>query len=340
MYYKDSLGIFYRSNSFKIPLEAKRKHLTNSNDRKNECYNIFITEFKQVLGWMYIQSYFTKNRNESIKKVAAITNIMINALKDQLKDNKWLGEKSKVKSLEKLQNLVRVIGFNPKTMDSVNVDAFFKGMKITPNNFFHNLIQIKARRSKLSFSELQEKPNRKGSLNFGGLGTILGHELIHAFDNDGILFNSRGEYSPWLTPHAKRSFEKLCNELIKQYSQYKLPGTNFYVNGQLTLDENIADNGGIHVAYKAFQKWQSMQSIHYTLPGLNLSPDQLFFLTFAQNWCAHFSPTALRNQLRNDPHAPDIVRVILTLQNSNEFSSAYHCPPGSYMNPLEKVHIW
>ncbi|XP_036361313.1 endothelin-converting enzyme homolog isoform X2 [Octopus sinensis] len=354
------------------------KYAVSSDERAEDCYYIFTEDFKHALGWMFVQKYFMKNQRAAVKEVTTITNYIINAVRKLLQDNKWLGETSKRKSLEKIQQLVKIIGFNAKTMTAQNVNEFFQGMRITANNFFRNIIQIKSKSLKLSLTELREKPNRKGddgdgifsvnawydsemnsitipagilrnpffnirspmSLNFGGLGTILGHELMHAFDNDGTLYNAQGEYSPWLTTSAKASFERLSKELINQYSHFKIPGTSLHINGQLTLDENIADNGGIHVAYNAFLKWKSSQNVHYMLPGLPLSSDQLFFLTFAQNWCAHFSTIALRNQLRHDPHAPDMARVLLTLRNSKEFAAAYRCQSGSYMNPARKYQVW
>eukprot|EP00106_Octopus_bimaculoides_P014829 XP_014782271.1 PREDICTED: membrane metallo-endopeptidase-like 1 [Octopus bimaculoides] len=162
MYYQSSLGIRYRTSSYISSKNIKNKYAVNSDERAEECYNIFTEDFKHVLGWMFVQKYFMNNQRNAVKEVTTITNYIINAVRKLLQDNKWLGETSKSKSLEKIQQLVKIIGFNAKTMTAQNVNEFFQGMTITANNFFRNIIQIKSKRLKLTLTELREKPSRKG----------------------------------------------------------------------------------------------------------------------------------------------------------------------------------
>ena len=111
------------------------------------------------------------------------------------------------------------------------------------------------------------------------------------------------------------------------------------LNGKQTLGENIADNGGLKAAFRAFQEW--LKTHHEApLPGLNLTSEQLFFIGFAQVWCSTSTPEALKLQVVNDPHAPAQHRVIGTLSNSQEFAREFNCKPNSRMNPEKKCVVW
>lgn len=111
------------------------------------------------------------------------------------------------------------------------------------------------------------------------------------------------------------------------------------LNGRQTLGENIADNGGLKAAFRAYEKWSSTRT-EVKLPGLNLTSKQLFFVGFAQVWCSISTPEALKLQVLNDPHAPAQFRVIGTLSNSDEFAKEFNCPVGSKMNPEKKCIVW
>jgi len=111
------------------------------------------------------------------------------------------------------------------------------------------------------------------------------------------------------------------------------------LNGKQTLGENIADNGGLKAAFRAYDKWSELNP-ELQLPGLNLTSKQLFFVGFAQVWCSISTPEALKLQVLNDAHAPAQFRVIGTLSNSHEFAREFNCPLGSKMNPEKKCVVW
>jgi len=112
------------------------------------------------------------------------------------------------------------------------------------------------------------------------------------------------------------------------------------VNGRLTLGENIADNGGARASFRAYQAWVSANGKEPQLPGLDASPEQLFFLSFAQVWCSNTRPAVAKILALTDPHSPSQFRVNAVAMNSPEFSAAFQCPSGSKMNPTEKCSVW
>jgi len=178
--------------------------------------------------------------------------------------------------------------------------------------------------------------------NFGGIGSVMGHELTHGFDDSGSQFDKDGNMRPWWPEEIRASFDSRTQCIAKQYSAYSVNGLN--VNGNLTLGENIADNGGLKQAYGAYAQWLQEHNAgkeEPVLPGLrSLTARQLFFVGFATPWCGAQRPEAARMQILTDPHSPGRWRVIGTLSNSPEFAAAYKCAAGTPMNPIEKCTVW
>lgn len=175
------------------------------------------------------------------------------------------------------------------------------------------------------------------SLNYGAMGVVMGHELTHAFDDQGREYDKDGNLYQWWCNETLRNFEERVRCFVDQYSSYKIDDS--HLNGKQTLGENIADNGGLKAAFRAYEKWAETHS-EPQLPGVNLTSKQLFFVGFSQVWCSISTPEALKLQVLNDPHAPAQFRVIGTLSNSYEFSREFNCPLGSNMNPEKKCVVW
>ncbi|KAK3828379.1 MAG: hypothetical protein J3Q66DRAFT_383130 [Benniella sp.] len=190
-------------------------------------------------------------------------------------------------------------------------------------------------------------------LNYGAFGASTGgHEITHAFDDDGIKWDYSGHYKSWMSEDSLKEFKKRTQCLIYQYGNFSMPGpgnTTNSLNGLLTLTENIADNGGIKQTYKAwFELYlsdpQSKKYNNKRLPKLEeYSPEQMFFIQFARSWCTKFNPAYVNDDL-NAEHAPSKYRIMGVLQNSQDFANAFKCKPGSKMNPLKteksKCDLW
>ncbi|KAI7905209.1 uncharacterized protein BX663DRAFT_502120 [Cokeromyces recurvatus] len=183
-------------------------------------------------------------------------------------------------------------------------------------------------------------------LNYGGLGTVIGHELTHSLDSEGRHYNETGYREEWWAPSSVAEFESRSQCFANQYSkEYFIDGeTNkkVYIDGNLTLPENIADNGGVSLALLAYkQHIEKLGKQELLLPGLeSLTQEQLLLIGYGISRCEHM-PSNLAGWDRTDTHAPWKVRVNLSLRNNAEFANIFNCPVGSPMNPKEeKCTLW
>uniref|UniRef100_A0A8B9HWY8 Membrane metallo-endopeptidase-like 1 n=1 Tax=Astyanax mexicanus TaxID=7994 RepID=A0A8B9HWY8_ASTMX len=179
------------------------------------------------------------------------------------------------------------------------------------------------------------------ALNFGGIGMVIGHEITHGFDDNGRNFDKDGNMLNWWSNFSAEHFRAQSQCMVQQYGNFTwdLAGGQ-KVCGVSTLGENIADNGGVRQAYKAYKKWRETEGEEPYLPGLNLNNDQLFFLNFGQVWCGTYRAEYASHSIRTDSHSPLDYRVLGSLQNFDAFSEAFHCKPGSPMNPPVKCRVW
>ncbi|KHN81628.1 Neprilysin-2 [Toxocara canis] len=185
------------------------------------------------------------------------------------------------------------------------------------------------------------------SLNYGSMGVIVGHEVIHGFDDQGVQWDGTGMLYQWMDPKSYNSFEEMAYCVITEYGRFcPLPETYQpqCLDGYNTQGENIADNGGIQAAYRAYKNYQNL---HGPDPLLNdpimrqFTHDQLFFMGFAQVWCqAPPSYDSLHQQILTDPHSPSLYRVFGTVQNFPAFRTAFNCPLNTNYAPQQHCDVW
>ena len=173
---------------------------------------------------------------------------------------------------------------------------------------------------------------------YGAFGTVIGHELTHGFDDQGQQYDAHGNLKRWWDNTSTTRFKDRQKCFVDQYSRYQIFG--HHVNGSLTLGENLADNGGLKTSYQAYRNVVEKEGIQSSLPGLKYTPDQLFFVAFAQLWCSHFTPEYIATAILTDPHSPGPFRVNGTLVNSQKFADTFKCREGSPMNPKDKCLMW
>ena len=176
-------------------------------------------------------------------------------------------------------------------------------------------------------------------MNFGAIGAIMGHELTHAFDNNGRHYDSTGRVKNWWGAKARRAFLSRARCLIRFYKKYRLLGRQ--IPALATLSENIADVGGVALAYDAMNSFiaEATPAARDHWPALpdGMSAPKAFFVSYAQTWCTQTPPPAQVVALMNyDEHAPPRLRVNGPLANNPAFHEAFQCPKGSKMNPLEQ----
>jgi putative endopeptidase len=174
------------------------------------------------------------------------------------------------------------------------------------------------------------------AVNLGGIGMVIGHELTHGFDDEGSQFDGKGNLANWWTPQVNEQFKARTGCVADQYSGYEVqPGLK--VNGKLTLGENIADLGGLKLAYAAYQALRDEKT---RLVAGGFTEDQMFFLAHAQVWCGRTRPEYERLMVQNNPHSPPRFRVNGPLANLPEFAKAFQCKAGSPMAPAKTCSVW
>ncbi|XP_043655865.1 neprilysin-4-like [Drosophila teissieri] len=228
----------------------------------------------------------------------------------------------------------------PKPIEEAEILSY------TPaNNPIENTIKVPVAMLQPFYIWSDVYPN---AVKFGTLASLIGHELIHGFDDRGRKFDDKGISTDWWDEKSSSNFLKRRECFTKQYGRYVYDGIQ--LKESTAQSENIADNGGTRLAYAAYRKWFESQitnssSVNQvlakeTLPNLRYSANQLFFISFAQVWCNDVHPSLKALQVSTDEHTPAKYRVIGTLSNFKEFSKEFNCPAGSAMNPCEKCILY
>jgi predicted metalloendopeptidase len=182
-------------------------------------------------------------------------------------------------------------------------------------------------------------PSADDAANYGAIGSTIGHEISHAFDDEGSQYDGDGNLRDWWTAEDKVQFKAKTAALVKQYDAFLAVPPNYHVNGELTLGENIADNSGLQIAWKAWQRSLGGKPAP-VIDGM--TGEERFFYGFAQSWSGKVREAALLAQIKSDPHAPDEFRVLGVLRNHPGFYSTFKPRPGDkmYLAPAERVSIW
>jgi len=176
------------------------------------------------------------------------------------------------------------------------------------------------------------REDRPAAFDLGALGSVIGHELTHGFDDQGRHFDGSGKLENWWSDAAATEFERRTQCLVDQYSSYE-PAPGVHLDGALTLGENVADLGGLKLALAAFEQAPSK-------PAQGFSAEQQFFLAYAQMHCSSQSAEAATLSAATDPHSPDAFRVNGVVRNLPEFASAFSCTPGAALAPQERCQVW
>ncbi len=177
------------------------------------------------------------------------------------------------------------------------------------------------------------------AVNFGGIGVVIGHEMTHGFDDEGSKYDAQGNVKNWWTPEDRKQFDAKTDCEVKEYGSFE-PVAGQKLNGKLTLGENTADNGGIHIAYQALLATMKQENMDPEKKVDGYTAAQRFFISFAQVWCENRTDPAARVAARVDPHSPGMFRTNGTVQNFDEFGKAFGCKKGDPMMPETACRVW
>jgi len=325
------------------------------------------TSIGEGLGQLYVDAVFPAESKEQMQHL--VENLSV-ALKARLEKLEWMGEDTRKKALEKWASFTPKIGYPDKWRDwsgfETNADSYLGNMQaarafnyrymlnkigkpvdktewgMTPQtvnayyNATKNEIVFPAAILQAPFFDAKADP----ALNYGGIGAVIGHEMMHGYDDSGSQFAANGNFDNWWTDSDRKAFTDRTDQLVAQFDGYEsLPGVN--VKGKLTLGENIGDLGGLTVAYDALQMaLKENPKANVAVDGH--SQDQRFFMNWATVWRRNFTDGELRVRLNTDPHAPANFRANGAPSNMPAFAQAFECKPGDAMVRADdkRVVIW
>ncbi len=342
------------------------KGLESEKPRWKLSINLVENGLSEQLGRLFVDAYFSQNSKEKISEM--VENIRA-AYGERIKSLSWMGDDTKAKALEKLKAFTYKIGFPEKWKDYNSLimdrDKLIENMMaLSSYTFKENLDKADKPVDKSewymgahvvnayynpSFNEIVfpagilQPPffdsEADDAYNYGAIGGVIGHEFTHGFDDQGAKYDKNGNLSNWWTTEDSIRFVELTSRLSDQYSAYEaLPGE--FINGKMTLGENIADLGGLTIAYYAYKRKIKNSDNLPLIDGF--TNYQRFFLGWAGVWQVHFKEETLRDRLLTDYHSPGNFRVIGPLSNMEEFVNAWGCKAGVGMTKAEKdrIVIW
>lgn len=321
----------------------------------------------EALGEMYVKEHFSPKAKE---RMLALVNNLQEALGERVKGLSWMSNATKEKALEKLNNFTVKIGYPDKWKD-------YSGLAIkAENTYYENLRQASIFAQADNLKDLGKPVDRTKWLmnpqdvnayympttneicfpagilqppffnmdaddpvNYGAIGVVIGHEMIHGFDDQGSNFDKNGNMINWWTAEDKQKFDASTSRLIEQFSRNEVvPGT--HANGELTLGENIADQGGLMVAYLAMEIANKKNPQPEKTDGL--TPAQRFFIAYARLWGQNINEEETLRLTKLDPHSLGKLRVNQALKNVDAFFKAFDIKPEDkmYLAPEERIVVW
>ncbi|WP_314054246.1 M13 family metallopeptidase [Capnocytophaga gingivalis] len=334
------------------------------NKRALELINGILGE---AFGKLYVEKYFPEKAKD---QMLTLIDYLKKSFAQHIKNVTWMGDTTKEKAMEKLHKFSVKVGYpdkwedyskltmNPEVSLFENITqvgewAFQKALdKVgkevdktkwvlppqTVNAYYDptsNEIVFPAGILQPPFFSFEADP----AVNFGGIGGVIGHEMTHGFDVSGAEFDANGNLQNWWEPADKENFQKATEALAKQYDQYE-PVKGIFVNGTMTNVENIADLGGVNIAFDALQMYLKDHGSVGKISGF--TQEQRFFLAWASVWRTLSTDQYITNQIKVDPHSPDYLRAFAPLTNVDSWYKAFDVKEGDklYRKPEDRVKIW
>ena len=321
----------------------------------------------EAFGKLYVEKYFPAKAKE---EMITLVDYLKKSFAEHIKNVTWMSDATKEKALHKLSTFKVKVGYPDKWEDyskmSLSADAsLFENLikvtqwayqkeldkvgkpvdktkwEMTPQtvnayyNPLYNEIVFPAAILQAPFFSFEADP----AVNFGGIGAVIGHEITHGFDDSGAQFDADGNLQNWWTPADKENFEKVTKALAAQFDKYE-PVKGVFVNGTFTNGENIADLGGVNIAFDALQMYLKDHGAVADISGYN--QNQRFFLSWATVWRTLSTDQFMTNQVKTDPHTPGYFRAFAPLTNVDAWYKAFDVKEGDklYRKPEDRVKIW
>jgi len=319
----------------------------------------------KAIGKLYVEKYFPQ---EAKTRMLDLVSKLKKSLGERINDLDWMTDSTKIKALEKLQTMNVKIGYPDKWRD-------YSGLEVKDQHFVKNVLEARKFNKVYQLNKINKPVDEDewhmppqmvnayyspsmneivfpaailqppffymdadDAVNYGAIGVVIGHEMTHGFDDQGRQYDKDGNLKDWWTKKDAKRFDKRAQVLVDQYNKYTVLDT-MKADGELTLGENIADLGGLNIAYQAFKKTKQGKKSE-KINGF--TPDQRFFLAFAHIWAQNIRDEEIVKRTREDVHSLGRLRVIGPLRNMPEFHEAFDIEKEQYMHLPEKQRamIW
>ncbi|MEI7594368.1 MAG: M13 family metallopeptidase [Bacteroidota bacterium] len=314
-------------------------------ERWKRILNTTSSSLGEAVGQLYVEKYFPAKAKE---RMLELVGNLQKALGDRIQKLDWMSAATKAKAMEKLKAMTVKIGYPDKWLDysKLNIDrTSFVGNVMQANNFGFkrdlNKINKPVDRTEWGMTPqtinayysptmneivfpaaILQPPfffmDADDAVNYAAIGTIIGHEMTHGFDDKGRLYDNKGNLTDWWTPQDADNYKKKSGPLVEQFNNFKILDS-LHVDGALTIGENIADLGGITVSFEAFKS-----ASKDTAKIKGFTPNQRFFLSYAQIWRNNIRPQQLMMYLKTDVHSPAVARVNCMIYNVPDFYTAFN----------------
>ena len=324
----------------------------------------------EAIGKVYVAETFPEEAKRSAEEMVAN---LIKAYDKRIRDLDWMTDESKEKALEKLNNLTVKIGYPDKWLDFSELEVENTGEFYSYLSNFENARRWQHDQAMKEIAQPVDKERwgmspqtvnayfnplnneivfpaailqppfynytADAAVNYGGMGAVIGHEISHGFDDQGSRFDANGNMVNWWLEEDKTQFDERAAKLVAQFDAYE-PLDSVFVQGKLTLGENIGDLGGLNSAYDALQIYLEENGRPENIDGF--TPEQRFFISWATIWRVKYKNETLRTQIFTDPHSPGMYRAIGPLENSPEFYAAFDIQEGDelWKPEEERIKIW
>jgi endothelin-converting enzyme/putative endopeptidase len=345
-------------------------HILNGAEKQQErwkrCTARLDRDMGEALGQVYVEKYFSP---EEKQRALNMTLAIEQAMGKDIDGLDWMSADTKVKAREKLRTVMNKIGYPDKWRDYsrleiVRGDAFGNLERVREFNFARDMAKIgkpvdkgewymspptvnayyDPQQNNVNFPAGYFQPpffsdKEDDAANYGDMGSTIGHELTHGFDDEGRQFDKDGNLKDWWTKEDEQKFNGRAQCMVKQYDAIEaVPGV--HLNGKLTLGENLADLGGLWLAWLAWLDKADAAHLDKNAKIDGYTPDQRFWIAYAQQWCTQTRPEQLRTQAQTDPHAPDEYRTNSVLQDLPEFATSFKCKKDAKMVSPTPCRVW
>jgi putative endopeptidase len=335
-------------------------------DRWKRCTSRVDRELGEALGQVYVAQYFPPAEKQ---RTLEMTLAIEQAMEKDIDSLEWMSPETKVRAKEKLHGVMNKIGYPDKWRDYskltiVRGDALGNQMRSDEFEHTRDLAKIgkpvdrgewdmtpptvnayyDPQQNNVNFPAGYLQPpffsgKEDDAANYGDMGSTVGHELTHGFDDEGRQFDATGNLKDWWTKDDELKFSDRSDCVVKQYDAIEsVPGV--HLNGKLTLGENLADLGGTWLAWLAWLDKAREAHLDMNAKTDGYTPEQRFWIAYAQQWCTQTRPEALRTAAQTDPHAPDEWRTNAILQDLPEFAKSFSCKKTSKMVAAKPCRVW